>query len=481
MKIKESFSSILDAARTYVGRGYYVVPIPSGKNHPGVNGWQKLRFRLSELKKRFSGAGGIGLLLEPSELLDIDIDCREASVAADSLLPDTGMVHGRSGNPRSHRYYVRKGPARNHSFTDPRRKDQVERGMLIELRGVGLTVAPPSRHVKTGERIRWESFDEPGDVGGSELLRAVAQTAAAALLGRYWPTGSRHHAAMALSGMLLRAGWTELATTKFVRAVAAVADDEEISARLQDVVSTAVKISNGENVTGAPTLADLIGDDLVAKVRQWLELGNAGIEAGCDDAPHDSDLGNARRLVAQHGKDLRYCHDWGHWLIWRDGLSKHDTTGEVERCAKSTIKAMFAEASELADGQRRAKLVKHALRSEAAYRIGAMVQLAQTEPGISVTSENLDADPMLLNCVNGTIDLRTGKLLTHDRQNLCTKQVPVAFDAFDPRAKCPTWKAFLHRIMTLSHTRYSQGHCYRCYKRPAKSRAHYLQAPHCED
>lgn len=190
MKTKERFSSVLEAARTYVQRGYYVVPIPSGKNHPVLNGWQKLRLRLSELKKRFSGAGGVGLLLGPSKLFDVDIDCHEASVAADLLLPDTGMVHGRRGNPRSHRYYVRKGPARNQSFADPRPGGEGERAMLIELRGVGVTVAPPSHHARTGERIKWESVDEPGEAEGEELLRAVARTAAAALLGRYWPTGS---------------------------------------------------------------------------------------------------------------------------------------------------------------------------------------------------------------------------------------------------------------------------------------------------
>ncbi len=440
MKIKECFSSVVEAARIYVKRDYYVVPIPSGKNHPVVTGWQKLRLRLSELKKRFSGAGGIGLLLEPSKLIDIDIDCREALVAADMLLPDTGMVHGRHGNPCSHRYFVRKGSARNQSFADPRRGGEGERAMLIELRAVGVTVAPPSHHARTGELISWKAFGEPAEVDA----RDVAKVAAAGLLGRYWPEGSRHHAALALSGMLLRAGWTEPATTNFVRAVAMAADDEETAARLQDVATTVVRIRNGETATGAPTLAELVGDDIVGKVRLWLELGDSGIEAACDDAPHESDLGNARRLVAHHGENLRYCHDWGRWLIWRDGLWQQDTTGEVERCAKSTIKCMYAEAGDLADGQRRAKLVKHALRSEAAYRIGAMVQLAQTEPGISVTSENLDSDPLLLNCLNGTIDLRTGKLLAHDRQNLCTKQVPVAFD---PQATCPTWTAFLNRIM----------------------------------
>ena len=61
-----------------------------------------------------------------------------------------------------------------------------------------------------------------------------------------------------------------------------------------------------------------------------------------------------------------------------------------------------------------------------------------------VTPSELDADLWLLNCRNGTVDLRTGKLLPHHPENLCTKQVPVVFDQ---QAKCPTWLAFLLRVM----------------------------------
>ena len=39
-----------------------------------------------------------------------------------------------------------------------------------------------------------------------------------------------------------------------------------------------------------------------------------------------------------------------------------------------------------------------------------MVRLARTEPGVFVAQKKLDADPWLLNVMNGTIDLRTGEL-----------------------------------------------------------------------
>ena len=56
----------------------------------------------------------------------------------------------------------------------------------------------------------------------------------------------------------------------------------------------------------------------------------------------------------------------------------------------------------------------------------------------------LDRDPWVLNVGNGTLDLRTGKLRTHDRADLLTRLVPVPYYAV---ATCPIWLAFLDRIM----------------------------------
>jgi putative DNA primase/helicase len=73
-----------------------------------------------------------------------------------------------------------------------------------------------------------------------------------------------------------------------------------------------------------------------------------------------------------------------------------------------------------------------------------MVELAKSEPGVPVTPERLDADPWVLNVCNGTLDLRTGHLRPHARADLLTKLAPVTYD---PGALCPTWEAFLSRIL----------------------------------
>lgn len=160
-------------------------------------------------------------------------------------------------------------------------------------------------------------------------------------------------------------------------------------------------------------------------------------------AEHLTDMGNAARLVRLHGADLRYCYPWARWLHWDGGRWAVDDCGEVTRRAKATIKTLFTEAATADDDTAKA-LAKHALRSQALQRINGMVTLAQSEPGIPVRPGELDLDPWLLNVQNGVLDLRSGVLRAHDRANLLTKMAPVAYD---PSATCPTWEAFLTRVM----------------------------------
>lgn len=159
---------------------------------------------------------------------------------------------------------------------------------------------------------------------------------------------------------------------------------------------------------------------------------------------HLTDLGNARRLVARHGQDLRFCHPWGKWLVWTGKRWKIDNTGAVLRLAKETVRSIYAEAAAEPDDKQRQRIVDHAVRSESAARIRAMVALAESEPGIPVLPAELDRDPWLLNVKNGTIDLRTGELRPHRREDLITKIAPVEYN---PAAECPRWKQFLNEIM----------------------------------
>jgi putative DNA primase/helicase len=157
---------------------------------------------------------------------------------------------------------------------------------------------------------------------------------------------------------------------------------------------------------------------------------------------HFSELGNAKRFVAQHHEDVRHCEAWG-WLVWDEKRWVRDELGLVMERAKDTVKTIYTEAGEAADPDQRKALAKHALRSESHRQMKAMLDLAASDPRISVKAEAFDADPWLFNVQNGTIDLRRGELRSHRREDLMTKVAPVAFD---PDAMCPRWETFLQEI-----------------------------------
>jgi putative DNA primase/helicase len=172
-----------------------------------------------------------------------------------------------------------------------------------------------------------------------------------------------------------------------------------------------------------------------------IDGGRVDIE---EEGRHLTDLGNARRFVTQHIRDVRYVPQWNEWLIWTEKRWQRDTTGAVVRLAKATALAIYQEASLQTNQRDREELSKHAMKSESTRSISAMLELAKTEPEIPVEPHRLDADPMLLNVVNGTIDLHTGTVRSHDREDLITRLAPVDFD---PGASLPLFHEYLKTVI----------------------------------
>lgn len=155
-----------------------------------------------------------------------------------------------------------------------------------------------------------------------------------------------------------------------------------------------------------------------------------------------TDLGNAERLKDHAGADLRFVWVWDSWMIWDGRRWRRDGGGAIMRRARDTVRALAAAAQGLDDEKQRAGLVKHALATESAGKLQAMVKLGACLLGEEAGA--FDQRPWLLNCRNGTVDLRTGRLGPHRRADLLTKVVPVEFD---PSASCPRWEAFLLQVM----------------------------------
>jgi putative DNA primase/helicase len=144
--------------------------------------------------------------------------------------------------------------------------------------------------------------------------------------------------------------------------------------------------------------------------------------------------------------------------VWDGKRWAPDETGEAMRQAKETVRDMFRHAGRILDRaadiedeaerkeviKKARSLMKFAVDSEAKHALKAMLELAETEIPIPITLDQLDAEPGLLNVQNGTIDLSSGELREHNRDDLITRICPVAFD---PSAHDERWMQFLDQVM----------------------------------
>lgn len=140
-----------------------------------------------------------------------------------------------------------------------------------------------------------------------------------------------------------------------------------------------------------------------------------------------TELGYAHRLILVYGDRLRYVPAWRRWLVWDGKRWAHDTTGQSARWMKSIARRVTADALAIEDDQKRKAALNAARRGESSAGVAGALTLAGTEAGIVVTPDDLDADPYLLNCANGTFDLRTGELRAHDPADLLTKMTGAAY------------------------------------------------------
>lgn len=157
-----------------------------------------------------------------------------------------------------------------------------------------------------------------------------------------------------------------------------------------------------------------------------------------------TDLGNAQRLVARHGLDLRYVPEFKSFLIYRDGCWTKDLESlQVQSWTKDCALALFDEARGATDEDRRKRLAQWALASQNVNRLRAARDLAHSEPGVPLAPSELDKDDMLLGVANGVVNLRDGTLREARREDYITKRAPVAYDR---KASAPLWRAFVERI-----------------------------------
>jgi len=216
-----------------------------------------------------------------------------------------------------------------------------------------------------------------------------------------------------------------------------------------------------QGLTKFVKIIELQGLPLKGDVSDWIEAGGTAqslldlaeatgdYEADIADITPKSgslaysDLGNAKRFVREFAERVKYCNDWGTWLIFDGRKWEKDRTLQIEDMAKTIPACIHEEASRSITPEERMRIAKHALKSESAYSIKEMLKLAASDPTIAITHEAFDKDLMMLNVLNGVVDLRSGKLVDHDPNFMMTKLAPTEYNL---EASSEVWDNFIKDV-----------------------------------
>lgn len=153
---------------------------------------------------------------------------------------------------------------------------------------------------------------------------------------------------------------------------------------------------------------------------------------------HSGQIRMAYRFASMFKGKMLWVHGVG-WHYWDSTRWAEDTKGNAERAVMKVLQEALKES---VGGDK--KLRTDVTRCESATGIKGVLSIAATLEEFAYTAEQMDEDPYLVNCANGTLDLRDRVLRPHNPDDKNTK---LARGAYDPSLDKSAWRTFLEQVL----------------------------------
>ena len=426
-------------------------------------------------------------------LVDVDNDCSEARDLAPKFLPQTRMIHGRPSSPLSHYWYTCLNPGLSIRLMDSVPNSEGKYPCIIELRstkrkGACQTVVPPSIHDKTGEHITWLNEETEPSVAEWDILKSAVE--------KIW------REVLKLRGHPIPE-LVVVDETEAIENETDTEDEGEIEYLDSSIpIMDLFKNINGFEKTadGYQGPHPVHGSDsghnfsIDIKGNQWhcfrcnAEIGGSGggpllwigVKEGiinCKECLPDilsrpglknklveiaklkygfdldvnlnkkklSDVGNAKRFIKIFGQDTRWVKEWKSWVRYESRWARVSDE-RVLSLAEKVADLIFEEAEEEykkdstrgKDDKKGDGFYKWGNKTLNETRMKSVLSLSKGE--LEISSEIFDTQPYLLNVKNGTIDLRSGVLQPHNKNDWITKKIDIDYDK---TSQCLVFEKFL--------------------------------------
>ncbi len=149
-----------------------------------------------------------------------------------------------------------------------------------------------------------------------------------------------------------------------------------------------------------------------------------------------TDVAFSRRFLRDYGDNVHWVPAWKLWLFWDDCRWRIDEGScVITRFAQAVSDSIWHEVAECPTDE----AIKYAKDMSQPKVWATALKAAAAVKAISVS--DLNVNRWLIPCPNGTVDLRTGNLRPHRKEDLLTTFCPTAFD---PDAPSNNWDRFLN-------------------------------------
>lgn len=157
------------------------------------------------------------------------------------------------------------------------------------------------------------------------------------------------------------------------------------------------------------------------------------------------DTGNAERVMDRYGDIIRYSYITKKFYVYSGIVWEEDNTGTIRQLIDLMIKDMNNEkvitTEEIDEEDAMINLQKH-IKNSRSNRSKKNIE-DELKHNASILPSEFDKNDMLLNTSNGYLDLSSGELYEHDREQMFSK---VTNGEYTDNAQPDTWISFLNDI-----------------------------------
>lgn len=158
---------------------------------------------------------------------------------------------------------------------------------------------------------------------------------------------------------------------------------------------------------------------------------------------YSNDIGNSNLFADYYKSIARYVPERKKWFVYDGRVWASDTGNlKVMKLCKNLANQLMYYALSIKDESLRKTYIDKAKKWQ--LRRNREVILKDAQDVYPLSMSEFDKDIYLLNCLNGTLNLKDGIFYPHKATDYITKMTGVNYD---PNAECPRWIDFIDEVM----------------------------------